>query len=77
MCVTSIYEVWFVVKKDRKRIFEWIYHPQPNQVKLTVWNLKLINGRFKSNQSMIFLLSSSGKITINELPILRTTISEL
>lgn len=45
--------------------------------KLTVWNLKAISGRSKSNQSIIFLFSRSGKITINELPMLRTIMSEL
>lgn len=39
--------------------------------------MKAISGRFKSNQSIIFLFKRSGKITINEFPILRTTISEL
>ena len=43
----------------------------------TVWNLKAINGRFKSNQSIILLFIISGKITIKLFPKLLTTISEL
>lgn len=44
---------------------------------LTVWNLNAINGRTKSNHAVIFLPTSSGRITSNELPMLRTTISDL
>lgn len=43
----------------------------------TVWNLNAISGRTKSNQAVIFLPSSSGSITIKELPMLRTTMSAL
>lgn len=44
---------------------------------LTVWNLNAINGRTKSNQFVIFLPTSSGRMTSNEFPMLRTTISDL
>lgn len=44
---------------------------------LTVWNLNAINGRTKSNQAVIFLPTNSGRMTSNELPILRTIISDL
>lgn len=50
---------------------EYIVH------ELTVWNLNAINGRIKSNQFVIFLPISSGRMTSNEFPMLRTTISEL
>lgn len=44
---------------------------------LTVWNLNAINGRTKSNQFVIFLPTNSGRMTSNEFPMLRTTISDL
>lgn len=44
---------------------------------LTVWNLNAISGRTKSNQLVIFFPTKSGKMTIREFPILRTTMSEL
>lgn len=44
---------------------------------LTELNLKAISGRTRSNQLVIFLPTRSGRITISELPILRTTISDL
>lgn len=48
-----------------------------SQSKPTVWNLNAINGRTKSNQAVIFFPTNSGKITSNEFPMLRTTISDL
>lgn len=44
---------------------------------LTVSNLNSVSGRTRSNQFVNFLPTISGRITINELPILRMTISWL
>lgn len=43
----------------------------------TVWNLNAISGRTKSKQLVIFLPTNSGRMTSNELPMLRTTMSDL
>lgn len=44
---------------------------------LTDPNLKAIKGLTRSNQFVIFFPTKSGSITIRELPILLTTMSEL
>lgn len=44
---------------------------------LTEPNLNAIRGRTKSNQFVIFFPTKSGRITIKEFPMLRTTISDL
>lgn len=45
--------------------------------KLTELNLKAVKGLTRSNQFVIFFPKRSGRITINEFPMLRTTISDL
>lgn len=45
--------------------------------KLTELNLKAVKGLTRSNQFVIFFPKRSGRITIKEFPILRTTISDL
>lgn len=64
--------------------YEWLYNCVIVLVyvkfffcKLTVWNLKAIKGRTKSNHAVIFLPNNSGNMTIKEFPMLRTTISAL
>lgn len=46
-------------------------------IKFTDWNLNAISGRTKSKKYVIFLPTRSGNMTINELPMLLTTISDL
>lgn len=62
-------------KEEQSSPFELFW--QKKNTRLTVWNLNAISGRTRSNQFVIFLPTNSGKMTSSELPMLRTTMSDL